>query len=123
MTIAEVKPKTLHLKPEHYLLLSMQSIPLISSKDDFSSVKCIVVHGNSDLLPPVDKENLNTIFPNLQTHTFLEGEYYEYYESKINVSLEKKQALDLSRRGSDTSTTTSSSHSNNEDFHSVKSSD
>lgn len=125
MAIADAKPKTLHLKPEHYLLLSIQTIPLISSKDDFSSVECIKVHGNSNI-PSVDKEKLNAIFPNLQTHTFLEGEYYEYYESKMYVPLEKQETLNLNRRDSKTSTTSSSSSSSkssNEDFHSVNSSD
>ena len=128
MVTADTKPKVLHLKPEHYVLLSTQDIPLISSKKDFSSVECVVVHGRSDLSKPVDKERLNTIFPNLQTHTFLEGEYYECYEPKSSVPQDQQKHVNFERRDSNVSSTSSSSvssnkSSSNDDYLSVNSSD
>ena len=120
MTIADTKPKTLHLKPEHHVLLSTQSIPSNFSHNDFASVECIVVHGDINLAT-VDKERLNSIFPHLQTHTVLTGEYYEYFKSNETIVLEKDQLTELNRRDSRASITSSSSSSSS-DFHSVHSS-
>ena len=126
MVTADTKPKILHLKPQHYLLLSKQDIPLVSSKQDFSSVECIVVHGSSDLDTP-DKQKLNTIFPNLQTHTFLEGEYYECYEPRASIPRENQKNVTFERRDSNSSTTSSTSSvasksSSSDDFLSADSS-
>ena len=123
MVTADTKPKILHLKPEHYNLLSQQTIPLISSKDDFSSVECIVVHGKSDLAP-VNKENLCTLFPNLNTHIFLEDEYYECYKPKAQDT-QRRVKFDRQESKSSTSSYNSSSHksSSSDDFLSVDSSD
>ena len=64
MVTADVKPTTLHLKPEHYKLLANQKMPIVSSKDELSSVVSIIVHGSCDL-PPAEKEKLNNMFPNM----------------------------------------------------------
>ena len=69
MVTADTKPKILHLKPHHYLLLANQDIPLLSSQKEYCSVECIVVHGTSDLDTP-NKEKLNAIFPNLLLYNF-----------------------------------------------------
>ena len=126
MVTADTKPKILHLKPHHYLLLSTQDIPLLSSQKEFDSVECIVVHGTSDLDTP-DKEKLNAIFPNLKTHTFLEGEYYECYEPRGSISQENQKNVTFERRDSNSSTASSTSSvssksSDSDDFLSADSS-
>ena len=129
MVISDTQPKVLHLKPEHYQALSEHNIPLNSGENrGFSSVECIIVHGNCNL-PPVNKERLDTMFPNLQAHTFLEGEYYEVYESKPHKNSDKQRHVNFQRRdsnsstSSDASTTSSgSSSSSNDEFLSVDSS-
>ena len=134
MVIADTRPKVLHLKPEHYQLLSNHNIQSNSvGKDELGSVECIIVHGSCNL-PPINKERLNTIFPNLQTHTFLEGEYYEVYESKPHKTSDKKKHVNFKRNDSKSSTnsdsstssrkssTSSSSGSSNDEFLSVDSS-
>ena len=129
MVISDTQPKVLHLKPEHYQALSEHNIPLNSGENrGFSSVECIIVHGNCNL-PPVNKERLDTMFPNLQTHTFLESEYYEVYESKPHKNSDKQRHVNFKRRdsnsstSSDASTTSSgSSSSSNDEFLSVDSS-
>ena len=123
--IAGSKPKVLHLKPLHYELLCTQDIPQDSSpKDDFATVKDLVVHGNS-AMRPVNKEKMNSIFPNLTNYSFLEEEYDDIDISMFNnVSNES-----LNRRGSNSSTSSSSSNSsvssneeNEDDFVSAESS-
>ena len=129
MVISDTQPKVLHLKPEHYQALSEHNIPLNSGENrGFSSVECIIVHGNCNL-PPVNKERLDTMFPNLQAHTFLEGEYYEVYESKPHKNSDKQRHVNFQRRdsnsstSSDASTTSSGSNSSsNDEFLSVDSS-
>ena len=133
MVISDTQPKVLHLKPEHYQVLSEHNIPSNSGENRcFSSVECIIVHGNCNL-PPVNKERLDTMFPNLQAHTFLEGEYYEVYESKPHNNSDKQRHVNFKRRdsnsssSSDASTTSrkssySSSSSSNDEFLSVDSS-
>ena len=80
MLIADTKPKVLHLKPKHYQLLCNHGIQLNYSKEYFTSVECIVVHGNSNL-PKDHKQKSYTLFPNLNTYRFLDNEYYEANES------------------------------------------
>ena len=134
MVTADTKPKVLHLKPEHYHLLSSHKLGSDSiDKHEFSSVECIIIHG-SYKLPPANKEKLNAIFPNLQTHTFLEGEYFETYESKTRKNSDKQRHVNFKRSdskfssNSDASTesrrssTSSSSSSSSDDFLSVDSS-
>ena len=109
--IAGSKPKVLHLKPLHYELLCTQDIPQDSSpKDDFVTVEDLVVHGNSTMRP-VNKEKMNSIFPNLANYLFLEEEYDDIDISMFNnVSNES-----LNRRGSSSSSSSNSSVSSNEE--------
>ena len=109
--IADSKPRVLHLKPLHYELLCTQDIPHDSSpNDDFATVEDIVVYGNSTMRP-VNKEKMNSIFPNLINYLFLEEEY-EDVDSSIfnNVSNES-----LNSRGSDSSSSSDSSNSSDEE--------
>ena len=125
MVVADVKPTTLHLKPEHYKLLAIHKMPIVSSKDELSSVISIVVHGSCDL-PPAEKEKLNDMFPNLQHHTFLEGEYYEYHEPSKTASQATPRRVNFERQISSSLSSksrTSSESSSNDDFLSVKSSE
>ena len=134
MVISDTQPKVLHLKPEHYQLLSDHNIAFNSGGNkDFSSVECIIVHVNCNL-PAINKERLDAMFPNLQAHTFLEGEYYEVYESKSHKNSDKQRHVNFIRRDSDSSTSSdasttsrksscsSSSSSSNDEFLSVDSS-
>ena len=118
MVTADVKPTTLHLKPEHYKLLANHKMPIVSSKDELSSVVSIIVHGSCDL-PPAEKEKLSNMFPNLQHHKFLEGEYYEYHEPSKTASQATPRRVNFERQIS----RTSSESSSNDDFLSVKSSE
>ena len=125
MVVADVKPTTLHLKPEHYKLLAIHKIPVNSSKDELSSVVSIIVHGSCDL-PPAEKEKLNDMFPNLQHHTFLEGEYYEYHEPSKTASQVTPRRVNFERQMSSSLSSisrTSSESSSNDDFLSVNSSE
>ena len=125
MITADVKPATLHLKPEHYKLLATHKMPKVSSKDELSSVISIVVYGSCDL-PPAEKEKLNDMFPNLQHHTFLEGEYYEYHEPSKTASQATPRRVNFERQMSSSLSSisrTSSESSSNDDFLSVNSSE
>ena len=125
MVTADVKPTTLHLKPEHYKLLANHKMPIVSSKDELSSVVSIIVHGSCDL-PPAEKEKLNNMFPNLQHHTFLEGEYYEYHEPSKTASQATPRRVNFERQMSSSLSSisrTSSESSSNDDFLSVNSSE
>merc|ERR1712150_334990 len=106
MVTADTRPKVLHLKLEHYLLLSTHNVPSDFGAIEFSSVECIIVHG-SCALQQIDKEKLNVMFPNLQSHTFLEGEYFESYDSKASTYSDSST---VSRKSS------TSSSSSNDDF-------
>ena len=134
MVISDTRPKVLHLKPEHYQVLSAHNIPSNSGGNrDFSSVECIIVHGMCSL-PPINKERLDAMFPNLQAHTFLEGEYYEVYESKPHKNSNKQRHVNFKRRDSNSSNSSdastrsrksscsSNSSSSNDEFLSVDSS-
>lgn len=125
MVTADVKPSTLHLKPEHYKLLATHKMPIVSSKDELSSVISIVVHGSCDL-PPAEKQKLNDMFPNLQHHTFLKGEYYEYHVPSRTASQATPRRVNFERQISSSLSSisrTSSESSSNDDFLSVKSSE
>ena len=125
MVTADVKPSTLHLKPEHYKLLATHKMPIVSSKDELSSVISIVVHGSCDL-PPAEKQKLNDMFPNLQHHTFLKGEYYEYHVPPRTASQATPRRVNFERQISSSLSSisrTSSESSSNDDFLSVKSSE
>ena len=131
MITADTRPKVLHLKPEHYRLLSTYKVPSDLGNNGFSSVECIIVHGSCNLLP-IDKEKLNAIFPSLQTHTFLEGDYYEGYEPKVIKSSDNQRHVNFKRCDSKASTnsdtskvstkSSTSSNSSNDDFLSIDSS-
>ena len=121
--IAGSKPKVLHLKPRHYELLCTQDLPPDSAPEvDFATVEDIVIHGNSEMRP-VNKEKMNSIFPNLKNYLFLEEEYFEPDCSILNdISNES-----INEHGSNTSSSSGSSSSsddeNDGDFVSANSSE
>ena len=120
--IAGSKPKVLHLKPRHYELLCTQDLPPDSAPEvDFATIEDIVIHGNSEMRP-VNKEKMNSIFPNLTNYLFLEEEYFEPDCSILNNITNESLNDHDSNTSSSSSSSGPSDDENDADFVSADSS-